>query len=80
MEEALDGSQAGASATDVSGPGPRGSQPWPDRHAAQLPGRAAVPGQGHLKGTVLAPQWGLPEQTAAVLARQRLFRACQAAG
>ena len=67
MEEALDGSQAGASATDVSGPGHAAhSLARPSCSATARQGSS--PRQGHLKGTVLAAQRGLPEQTAAVLA------------
>ena len=67
MEEVLDGSQAGASAKDVDGPGraaPSLAQPSYSPSARQ----GSSPMRGHLQGAALAGQRGLPEQTAAVLA------------
>ena len=67
MEEVLDGSQTGASATDVNGPGhaaPSLAEPSCSPGAKQ----GNSPMGGHLQGAALAGQRGLPEQTAAVLA------------
>ena len=67
MEEVLDGSQAGAPAADVNGPG---HAPLSLARLSYTPtaGLGSSPRQGHLEGAVLAGQRCPPEQTAAVLA------------